>query len=147
MRFRDRPFSLPPCPQLHFARGFRFVGHLVVIVFRILFVDIVKWGAVYLIIVPGFGITLFLLVRDEWVRGCYTRRSPSPISVPLAFGRALLTVLSDIPPLRKTSMLFIRPTSYPPFPGPEAKTNGCVDTTRVISHCTCMSLSSFSGRF
>ena len=69
MRFRDRPFSLPPCPQLHFARGFRFVGHLVVIVFRILFVDIVKWGAVYLIIVPGFGITFFLLVRDEWVSG------------------------------------------------------------------------------
>ena len=54
--------------QLHFARGFRFVGHLVVIVFRILFVDIVKWGAVYLIIVPGFGIALFLVIRDEWVR-------------------------------------------------------------------------------
>ena len=58
-----------PCPasQLHFARGFRFVGHLVVIVFRILFVDIVKWGSVYLIIVPGFGIALFLLVRDQWL--------------------------------------------------------------------------------
>ena len=58
-------------PQLHFARGFRFVGHLVVIVFRILFVDVVKWGAVYLIIVPGFGITFFLLVRDEWVRAFF----------------------------------------------------------------------------
>ena len=43
------------------------MGHLVVIVFRILFVDIVKWGSVYLIIVPGFGIALFLLVRDQWV--------------------------------------------------------------------------------
>ena len=56
-----------PLPQLHFARGFRFVGHLVVIVFRILFVDLVKWGAVYLIIVPGFGIACFLLIRTEWV--------------------------------------------------------------------------------
>ena len=43
------------------------MGHLVVIVFRILFVDIVKWGSVYLIIVPGFGIALFLLVRDQWL--------------------------------------------------------------------------------
>jgi len=45
------------------------MGHLVVIVFRILFVDLVKWGAVYLIIVPGFSIACFLLVRTEWVSG------------------------------------------------------------------------------
>ena len=67
------PPSPHTAPQLHFARGFRFVGHLVVIVFRILFVDIVKWGSVYLIIVPGFGIALFLLVRDEWVSGRSSR--------------------------------------------------------------------------
>ena len=95
--------SLPlplPAPQLHFARGFRFVGHLVVIVFRILFVDIVKWACVYLIIVPGFGVTLFLLVRDEWVRGrgmgaLFSSRVPFSFSLhinfflqPLRSGRA-----------------------------------------------------------
>ena len=45
------------------------MGHLVVIVFRILFVDIVQWACVYLIIVPGFGISCFLLIRTEWVSG------------------------------------------------------------------------------
>ena len=70
----------PPAFQLHFARGFRFVGHLVVIIFRILFVDIVQWGAVYLIIIPGFAVTLFLLVRDEWVRGRKQSREPRTLS-------------------------------------------------------------------
>ena len=85
-----RPISPRPGPQLHFARGFRFVGHLVVIVFRILFVDIVKWACVYLIIVPGFGVTLFLLVRDEWVRGrgmgaLFSSRVPFSFSLHINF--------------------------------------------------------------
>ena len=80
---------------LHFARGFRFVGHLVVIIFRIISSDIAKWACVYLIIMPGFAISLFIVMNDQFMNQTTTLVDQSFATIPYSLYRLFRHSMGD----------------------------------------------------